>query len=190
MFNRLSSCFLIRKRLTLSSLLLFFSLLSFAQTSTISASVIDAENKLVEGATIIVKQTNMSVVTDKGGNFSIKAVKGNIITTSSVNFQSQDFVVGNAACVDVKMERQTGSLNDVVFIGYCTARKRDVTSAFTSVNLNKIGKVPLTSVDQALTGWAVGVQINQSDGQAGAGTRNSVINRLNCCSCNNRYFIV
>ena len=170
MFKRLSSCFLTRKRLTLSSLLLFFSLLSFAQTGTISGTVKDAENKPVEGATIIVKQTNVSVVADKGGNFSIKAIKGNIITISSVNFQSQDFVVGNATSIDVKLERQAGSLNDVVVIGYGTARKRDVTGAVTSVNLNKIGEVPLTSVDQALTGRAGGVQINQSNGQAGAGT--------------------
>lgn len=170
MFKRLSSCFLTRKRLTFSLLLLFLNLLSFAQTGTVSGMVKDADNKPVEGATVTVKQTNVSVVADKNGNYSIAAVKGNTLTISSVNFQSQDFVVGNAGSIDVKLERQTGSLNDVVVIGYGTARKKDVTGAVTSVNLNKIGEVPLTSVDQALTGRAGGVQINQSNGQAGAGT--------------------
>ena len=170
MFKRLSSCFLTRKRLTLSSLLLFFNLLSVAQTGTVSGTVKDADNKPVEGATITVKQTKVSTVADKNGNFSIAANKGNTITISSVNFQPQNFVVGNTATVDIKMERQTESLSDVVVIGYGTAKKRDVTGAVTQVNINKMGEIPLTSVDQALTGRAGGVQINQGNGQAGAGT--------------------
>ncbi len=170
MFKRLSSCFLIRKRLTLSSLLLFFSLLSFAQTGTVTGTVLDADNKPVDGATITVKQTKVSVVADKNGNFSISATKGNTITISSVNFQPQDFVIGNATNIDIRLDRITGSLSDVVVIGYGSVRKKDVTGAVTSVSLAKIGEVPLTSVDQALTGRAGGVQINQSNGQAGAGT--------------------
>jgi TonB-dependent starch-binding outer membrane protein SusC len=149
---------------------LFSSGVIFAQTGTVSGTVKDADNKPVDGATIIVKQTKVSTVADKDGNFSIQAVKGNTITVTSVNFQPQDFVVGSLAVVDVKLERVTGSLNDVVVIGYGTARKKDVTGAVTSVNINKLAEVPLTSVDQALTGRAGGVQISQSNGQAGAGT--------------------
>ncbi len=170
MFKRLSSCFLTRKRLAFSSLFLFFSILSYAQTGTVSGTVKDADNIPVDGATISVKETRVSTVADKNGNFSIKAVKGNTLTISSVNFQPQDFVVGEATNVEIKLERQVGSLNDVVVIGYGTARKKDVTGAVTSVNLTKIGEVPLTSVDQILSGRAGGVQINQSNGQAGAGT--------------------
>ncbi|MFZ4771975.1 MAG: SusC/RagA family TonB-linked outer membrane protein, partial [Ferruginibacter sp.] len=170
MFQRLTNFLLARKRFTISYLLLFFTLFSFAQTGTVSGTVKDADNKPINGATITVKQTKVSTVADKEGNFSIRAVKGNTITISSVNFQSQDFVIGNATKIDVKLERQTGSLDDVVVIGYGTVRKRDVTGAVTSVDLNKVGEVPLTSIDQALAGRAGGVQINQSSGQAGSGT--------------------
>ena len=170
MFKRLCSCFLSRKPLTLSSLLLFFSLFSFAQTGTVSGTVKDADNQPVEGATITVKQTKLSTAAGRDGSFSINAVKGNTLTITSVNFQPQDFIVSNNVNPEIRLERLTGSLNDVVVIGYGTARKKDVTGAVTSVNLNKIAEVPLTSVDQALTGRAGGVQINQSNGQAGAGT--------------------
>lgn len=171
MFKKLSSCFQKRKRFGFSLLLLFFNLISFAQqTNTVTGTVKDPDNKPVEGATVTVKQTKVSTIADKDGKFSISAVKGNTITISSVNFEAQSFVVGNETNVDIKLELKSGSLSDVVVIGYGTARKKDVTGAVTSVNLTKVGEIPLTSVDQALTGRAGGVQINQSNGQAGAGT--------------------
>ncbi|MEO6540611.1 MAG: SusC/RagA family TonB-linked outer membrane protein, partial [Ferruginibacter sp.] len=74
------------------------------------------------------------------------------------------------AALSVKLTSKTSTLGDVVVIGYGTQRRKDLTGAITSVNIRKIDEVPLVSVDQVLTGRAGGVQINQSSGQAGAGT--------------------
>ncbi|MEO6327505.1 MAG: TonB-dependent receptor, partial [Ginsengibacter sp.] len=74
------------------------------------------------------------------------------------------------AALSVKLTSKTSTLGDVVVIGYGTQRRKDLTGAITSVNIRKIDEVPLVSVDQVITGRAAGVQINQSSGQAGAGT--------------------
>src|SRR6185436_14489211 len=50
------------------------------------------------------------------------------------------------------------------------ARKKDLTGAVTSVSMRKTEEVPILTIDQMLSGRAGGVQINQSSGQAGAGT--------------------
>jgi TonB-linked SusC/RagA family outer membrane protein len=160
-----------RKFFLISFTFLFLSAFnSFAQNATISGTVKDPDNNPVEGATLTVKQTKVSAVADKDGRFLIAASKGNTVTISSASFETQSFVVGSEVSIDIKLERQSGTLNDVVLIGYGTAKKRDVTGAVTQVSLTKVAEVPLTSVDQALTGRAGGVQINQSNGQAGAGT--------------------
>lgn len=159
------------KSIVLTLAFLIFSIsYCFAQTGTVTGTVKDADNKPVQGATVTVKQTKVSAVADADGKYSIKAARGNTLIISSVGFETQTITVGTDGNIDFKMERQSGTLNDVVVIGYGTAKKRDVTGAVTQVNINKVGEIPLTSVDQALTGRAGGVQINQSNGQAGAGT--------------------
>lgn len=141
-----------------------------AQDGSITGIVRDQEGKPVESASVVVKQTKAAAVTDKDGKFTIKAVKGNTITVSSVNYETQSLVVGDDKNLDLRLELKAGNLSDVIVIGYGSARKRDITGAVTSVNLTKAAEIPLTSVDQILTGRAGGVQINQSNGQAGAGT--------------------
>jgi TonB-dependent starch-binding outer membrane protein SusC len=155
--------------LTLAFFTLFISK-TFAQSGTVSGTVKDPDNKAVAGATIIVKQTKTSAVADADGKFVVTAMKGNTLVISSINFETQNIVVGSDATIDIKLERQAGNLADVVVIGYGSAKKKDVTGAVTSVNLAKVSEIPLTSVDQVLTGRAGGVQVNQTNGQAGAGT--------------------
>jgi TonB-dependent starch-binding outer membrane protein SusC len=141
-----------------------------AQNGSVSGTIRDQENKPVEGATITVQESKASTVADKSGMFSIRAVKGNTLIISSVNFETLRVLIRAEENIDIRLDSKSGSLSDVVVIGYGVAKKKDVTGAVTSVNLNKVAEIPLTSVDQALTGRAGGVQINQSNGQAGAGT--------------------
>ena len=170
MCKKISSCFLKRKRLTFSFLLLFLNLLSFAQTGTLSGTVKDAEGKQVPGATVTVRQTKVSTVADADGKFSIIAAKGNTITITSVNFVSQSFVVVNENNVDIKLEEKSGTLNDVVVVGYGSSTKRDLASATSKITAKQFQTAVINTVDQALQGRATGIQVTSSSGEPGANT--------------------
>lgn len=143
---------------------------SFAQNGTVSGTVKDPDNKPVEGATITVKQTKVSTVADKDGRFSISAVKGNTITISNVNFEPQNFEVGNETTVEIKLELKSGTLDEVVVVGYGSSIKRDLASATSKVTAKQFQTAVISTVDQALQGRATGIQVTSSSGEPGANT--------------------
>ncbi|SVB73482.1 uncharacterized protein METZ01_LOCUS226336, partial [marine metagenome] len=154
------------KRILLFSLI-FLSNLVIAQ-EIITGSVSDSNGPL-PGATITVEGTNTGTTSDFDGNFSISVDDGAILLVSYVGYQTQSITVGNQSSIDVVLTSD-GSLDEVVLIGYGSQRKSDLTGAVTVVKLKGLAEVSVVSVDQALVGLVGGVQINQSSGQAGAGT--------------------
>ncbi len=160
-------------KVSLTLLFLFSTFLSTAQQNkiTISGKVTSQNNAPLAGVSVKVKNATGGTTTDEQGKFSLQVNKEDVITFSSVGYDENEFTAkSESSNVSVQLTSKSSSLSDVVVIGYGTVKKKDLTGAVTSVNLNKVGEVPLTSVDQALTGRAGGVQINQSNGQAGAGT--------------------
>ena len=142
----------------------------------IRGKITDADGKALNGATVLIKGTQNATTTNEQGNFVLNNVPdGNVtLVITSVVYSAKETRVsvsgGQSVAIDIKLSQESQALDEVVVIGYGTSKKKDLTGAVTSVNLNKVDEVPLTSVDQALTGRAGGVQINQSNGQAGAGT--------------------
>lgn len=143
----------------------FFSMGVFAQT--ISGSVTGSDNKPVEGATITVKETKISTVVNKDGRFSISANKGNTLLISSVNFETLSFIVGDQTSVDIKLDLKSGTLGDVVVIGYGSQRKRDITGAVSTIDVSKVKDVPVTNISRLLVGQAPGVTVRQQNGSPG-----------------------
>ena len=166
------ACLVHMKKFYFLFLFLTFTLLSFAQQKiTISGVVTSDNNTPLPGVTVKAKKAGGGTTTDEQGRYSLQIIKGDVVTFSYVGYEAKEFKVNNEnSNLAMQLLSNTSAMADVVVIGYGTAKKKDVSGAVTSVNLNKVGEVPLTSVDQALTGRAGGVQINQSNGQAGAGT--------------------
>lgn len=97
---------------------------SFAQTGNISGVVYDADNKPLENATVSVKQTKASTITDKEGKYSIKASKDQSLVITHVNFKPQTVVVSSEGVTDIIMETKSTILNDIVVVGYGTQKRR------------------------------------------------------------------
>ena len=137
----------------------------------VTGTITDALTGLpLAGATVKLKNAKTSTTTDDKGNFTINVPAiGNILVISYVGYETIEASTTKGA-LKLNLKQKESSGDEIVVIGYGTARKKDLTGSVTSVNLSKVSEVPLTSVDQALTGRAGGVQINQSSGQAGAGT--------------------
>lgn len=141
------------------------------QQQSVSGIVVDANGKPLAGATIRVKE-KATIQTSSGsqGEFRIAAKKGDMLIVTSIGYRSieQKVEEGN---VLVRMTVADNVINDVVVVGYGTTKRSDLTGSVASVNPSEIKNVPFTSIDQALSGKAAGVQVVQADGSPGAVAR-------------------
>src|SRR5687768_8927575 len=118
-------------KLSLSLLLTIITMLSFAQSRSVSGLVTrEGSTEPVAGVTVSIKNGTGSTATDTAGRFSINVNSNNtVLVFSSVGFRTAQVVVGSKATLDVSMAQESATLNDVVVIGYGSARKRDLTGA-------------------------------------------------------------
>ena len=121
----------------------------------------------VINATVTIKGTNTSTVTDAFGSFSISASKGDKLVITSVGHILKEATVTGAA-MDVRLEPEYRNLNEVVVVGYGQMKKTDLSSSQISVTSADISKTVNTSIDQALQGRAANVYVTQSSSQPGA----------------------
>ena len=142
-----------------------------AQQQSVSGIVVDANGKPLAGATIRVKE-KATIQTSSGsqGEFRIAAKKGDILIATSIGYRTVEQKV-EAGNVLIRMTVADNVINDVVVVGYGTTKRSDLTGSVASVNPSEIKNVPFTSIDQALSGKAAGVQVVQSDGSPGAVAR-------------------
>lgn len=138
-----------------------------AQTNKISGTVTSGSNAPLQSATIKVKQTKASAVTDANGIFSIAAVPGQTLVVSMVGYESKEITVQNANNLSVSLSQVNSTLNEVVVIGYGTQKKKDLTGSVVNVNVSDLKKYTTSDISQLLQGRASGVAVN-SDGQPGA----------------------
>lgn len=149
--------------------LLLIQIDTFAQARTIKGKVTDAtDNSPIVGVTVVLKGTSTAAQTDAEGNYSI-AVPGNnaVLVFSFVGMVTREMPVGSGNVVDVSLASDQELLEEVVVIGYGTARQKDLTGSVAIVNMNQLKAQPTASAVEALQGKATGVQII-SDGAPGA----------------------
>ncbi len=142
----------------------------FAQNRIITGKVSDEKGAPLLGASVIATGTKTSTLTDINGSFSISvpaATKS--LTVSYVGLKLQQVSVEGKTSIIVSLQAAESNLNDVVVIGYGTAKKANLTSAQTSVSAKDIEKTVNTTVEQALQGRAAGVYVTQNSGQPGGG---------------------
>ena len=133
--------------------------------------VTDATGKTVPGVSVLVKNTTTGTVTAQDGAYNINVPNGNgALVYSYIGYISQEVPVNGRSTIDVTLEEDQQSLQEVVVIGYGTVKKSDLTGSVVSVSSADIKAVPVATFDQALQGRAAGVQVVQSSGAPGGGT--------------------
>jgi TonB-dependent starch-binding outer membrane protein SusC len=157
-------------RASIPVFLLFISFSLFAQTKQVSGKVKDARGNGVIGASVVVKGTQTGGTTDAEGAFSFAAPESaTTLTISAVGFTTLDVPI-TAGSIDVALQEATVDLNEVIVVGYGTARRRDVTGSVQSVKAKDFNKGVIVSPDQAIQGKAAGVMIISNSGQPGGAT--------------------
>ncbi|MFO7824621.1 MAG: carboxypeptidase-like regulatory domain-containing protein, partial [Cyclobacterium sp.] len=134
----------------------------------ISGTVVDENGQPIPGATILVEGTNKGTVTDIDGNFSIDADEGEVILVSFIGYQSQRITVANQTNLDIALQEDQSSLEEVVVVGYGTQRKSDLTGAISSVTSKDLKETPAGNFLEQSQGRLAGVDIVRANGSPGS----------------------
>jgi TonB-linked SusC/RagA family outer membrane protein len=146
--------------------LLMGILVANAQMKTITGKVISSEdNSPIPGVSIVVKGTTMGTITNIEGNYSLQ-VPQNVksLIFSFMGFRTQEAGIEGRSKVDITLETDVFSVDEVVVVAYGIQQKRDVAGAIASVKGEEIKTMPVQSFDQALAGKAAGVSITMPNG--------------------------
>jgi TonB-linked SusC/RagA family outer membrane protein len=161
-------CLWLRVHLLFLSALL--SSLSYAQDRQISGIVSDDKNGALTGATVTVKGTTIVATTDVNGRFSLKLPKDRkTLVVTYVGMQPREVTVGKDDMMVIALNPSGNAMQDVVVVGYGSARKANLTTAQTTVSARALERTVNTTLEQALQGKAAGVYITQNSGQPGGG---------------------
>lgn len=148
------------KKIFLAFTILLSGVMAFAQ-NRITGVVKDTQGEAVIGAAVIVEGTTLGVVTDVDGKYSINipAGEGHKLTVASLSYKSQTVEVGARSVIDFILQPDTEQLEEVVFVGYGSMKKSDLTGSVTSVKVDEENAARSSSIDQLLQGRAAGVQV-------------------------------
>lgn len=147
--------------------LLFIPFLIFAQERTVSGKVTSSDGVPIPSVNVLIKNTAKGVITDFDGNYSIAAKLNDVLVFSYVGMKPKEIVVGTANIINVALEDSAESLEEVVVIGYGTAKKRDLTGSIVKVDGNLVADKPSPNPISSIQGKVTGLSIVNS-GQPGA----------------------
>ena len=134
---------------------------TFGQARTITGRVTDAaDNATLPGVTVIVKGTTVAAQTNVDGQYSIEVSGSNpVLVFSFVGMTTQEVAVGARSQVDVALSTDLSALEEVVVIGYGTARKKDLTGAVSIVKVSELVEQPNSNIANQLQGRASGITV-------------------------------
>jgi TonB-linked SusC/RagA family outer membrane protein len=159
----------------LIALLCISPFLLFAQTQQIKGTVIDEKGAPLAGVSVLVKNrqtgTETGTQTDASGKFTLTVAgsAGKVtLTFSYLGYKKLEASADGSKPVDIRLDKEDNSLEDVVVIGYGTAKRKDLTGSVSSVNSKDLKDIPVNSIAEALAGRLAGVQVTTTEGRPGA----------------------
>ena len=165
----------------------------FAQR-TVEGTVTDAQSgEILIGVTVQIKGTTTGVTTDINGRYrlvSVQLTASSVIVYSYIGYITMEQIPGSRTVIDVKLNPDQYAFDEIVVIGYGTAKKRNVLGAVTRVNNEELTRLPVAGVEQALQGRAAGVQVTQNTGAPGEGVSVRIRGAGSINSSNDPLYIV
>jgi TonB-linked SusC/RagA family outer membrane protein len=158
-------------RITLVVLHFFIPFFLFAQSRTIRGTVIDDKGAPLTGVSVLVKNTNNGAQTDASGKFklTVNGASGKVVLMISyLGYRKTEISTDGTKDVEIKLEKEENSLEDVVVIGYGSSKKKDLTGAVAIVSGKELMKTPVANAAEALTGRIAGLQITTTEGSPDA----------------------
>lgn len=188
-FRRVSGGYLC----ALSALLL--AMPGYAQTGGIQGKVQDDDQQPLAGASVHIVELNRQAGTDAAGNYSFTGVPNGsyTLTVSYIGYEQAERTVTVSSSIqtaDFNLTSSGESLDEVVVIGYGTARKRDLTGSVASVQAKDFNKGVIVAPDQLIQGRTAGVMVINNTGQPGGATTVRIRGNSSIRAGNNPLFVV
>lgn len=136
------------------------------KTETINGFVVDENSTPIIGASIIIENTHDGTITNVDGKFSLKAPTDSKLIVSYIGYRAEKISINGKKSIDITLFEDSRKLDEVVVIGYGTARKSDLIGSVASIKANELA-ISKPTMDQALIGRAAGVEIRQQTGAPG-----------------------
>ena len=139
------------------------------QQKRVSGKVTDSTGGSLPGVSVVVKGTTTGVITDNSGNYALSNIPDNaILQFSFVGMKTQEFVIENKTTINVVLEEETVSLEEVVAVGYGTIKRASITGSIATIGADKLTIAPVASTTNALTGRMPGLITKQVRGLPGS----------------------
>src|SRR5690606_36360969 len=128
---------------------------------TVTSAVDDAP---LTGVSVAVKGTSRGAATNDAGQYSIAASAGEILVFSYLGYTPQEIAVGQATTVNVRLQEDAESLEEVVVVGYGTQKRKEVTSAVATVRAEDFNAGGARSPMDLIQGKVAGLNITRTQG--------------------------
>ena len=160
------------------------------QPQTITGKVTDETGSPLPGVSILVKDTFEGVITDASGDFIITVDNPDaILVFSFIGYHTQEIPVGNQSTINLTLVQETFDIEEVVAIGYGTARKNDLTGAISTVNEDELASRLNVNLLQSLQGSAAGLSVNTNNFRPGEDPA-FLIRGVNSLSSSNKPLVI
>ena len=156
---------LLRFMLTVTAALLLAQA-AFAQ-GKLRGVVTDANGSPIPGVTVLVQGTTRGTMTGNDGAYELTAAKGDVIEFSCLGLATEERSWNGRSPINVTMQEDSMYLEDVVVVGYGTAKKETLTAAVSAIKGDELLKAPSTNVSQVLAGKLSGISSVQESGEPG-----------------------
>jgi TonB-dependent starch-binding outer membrane protein SusC len=153
--------------LGVSVLLLLVCLKVPAQQQAITGTVKDKSGSTLPGVSVLIKGTTIGTVTNSAGVYSINASADHILSFSFIGYKPQEITVGQQSTINIELEEDIATLEEVVVIGYGEVKRKDLTGSISSMKGDDLTSTNPTTMEQALQGKIAGMVVQQASGQPG-----------------------
>ena len=171
-------------------MLLALPSLLFSQQRTVTGRVSDSTNSPLVDATVSVVGKPVNTKTKADGTFTINVPAGaNRLRITYIGYQDQTVSITSDNVV-VNMTASSQNLNEVVVIGYGTARRRDLTGSVASLKSKDFNQGNIAAPDQLLQGKVPGLEITNNSGQPGAATTIKIRGNNSIRASNNPLYVI
>lgn len=150
-----------KKGILLNSLFLI-AMSTYGQSAPVKGTIKDATGQGIAGVTIRVKGSAETVQSNPQGIFSIQAAPGSTLIITSVGFQEREVVVGQQSSLAIILTPAENVLEELVVVGYGSQKRSDITGSVASVPKDRLSKIPVNNVMQAIQGAVSNVTVSQA----------------------------
>lgn len=132
----------------------------YGQSLTVSGSITDDSGQPLPGVSVLEKGTANGATTDVDGRYTIQvANESATLVFSFIGFQSQEITVGSRSTIDISLQSDVTSLDEVVVTGYSVDKRRELTGAVSTVKAKDLTFAPSGNIEQMLQGRVAGVTV-------------------------------